>query len=162
MDILIFGIILTLLLIGLFGVFFPILPGIPFMFIVILVYSIIDKFSHVGAINLIVLGAITFLSLFVDYMAGFFGARFCGASRKGALGGLAGSILGVFVFPPFGLFIGLFLGVLLAEKYFNNSKLQQSTKAAGGAIIGSLAGILTNLILGIFFITYFIVSFYQK
>jgi len=160
MSITIFITLLILLLAGLFGVLFPVLPGIPFMFVVVLVYAAIEGFDRIGATSLIIFGLITLLSLGVDYLSGFLGAKFFGASKKGALGGIVGSIIGLFIFPPFGLFLGLFLGVFLAEKYLNKNEIQKSTKAASGAIAGSIVGILANFVLGLAFIAYFVISYF--
>jgi uncharacterized protein YqgC (DUF456 family) len=161
MEIIIFIFLLALLLVGLLGVFIPILPGIPFMFCAVLVYGIVDKFGHISGNELIIFGVMALISLFIDYLAGALGAKMFGASGKGTLGGIIGSIVGLILFPPLGVFIGLALGVLIAEFVFAKKNLKTSTKITTGALLGALAGIILNLIIGLTFIITFIISFWK-
>lgn len=151
-----FIIFIILLLPGLVGVILPILPGIPYMFVVALIFAVIDKFQHLTGNNLLVLGLIAGLSLMIDYFAGLLGARFGGASRKAILFGLTGLIAGLILLPPWGGIIGLFSGVLVAEVSIGRKHLQ-ALKAAGGSLLGTLTGIIINLILSIAFLVLFIV-----
>lgn len=161
LTILIFSILLILLLVGFLGIFFPVLPGILFMFLVALIFAISENFNRIGVANIIIFGLITIISLTIDYLSGFFGAKFFGATRVGALGGLLGSLVGLFIFPPFGLFIGLILGVLAAEILISKKTIKHSARSAGGAILGSLTGILINVLLGLTFLTYFIITYWS-
>jgi uncharacterized protein YqgC (DUF456 family) len=146
----------VLMLPGLTGILIPVLPGIPFMFIVALIFGLIDKFVHLTTIEIIILLGLTLISLVIDYASGILGARIGGASAKSTLGGLIGMIIGLIIFPPFGGIIGLFLGIAITEIAIHNNN-KKALKAATGGVIGSLAGIILNLILALIFLTIFII-----
>ena len=161
MEILIFIILLMLLLFGLVGVLFPVLPGIPFMFVIILIYAFADKFHRFRGSEIAIFAILAVVSILVDYLSGLFGARLFGASAKGTIGGLIGSLTGLFLFPPFGIFIGLAAGVLVAELLFAKKTVVKSAKASAGSLLGALAGIMINIIVALCFITLFIFYYWK-
>lgn len=145
-----------LMLGGIAGVIIPALPGIPFMWLIALGYFLIDKLDKVTGWELGLLGGIAILSLIVDYLAGTLGARLSGASPRSLGIGLIGLVIGLVLFPPFGSILGLFAGIFLSELRGHKDQ-QRAFKAASGGVIGSMAGILTNLLLSIGFLILFIV-----
>ncbi len=143
------------LLIGLAGVWLPFVPGIPFMFVVALIYAIVDKFTRLSSQELMILGGITVASLIIDYLSGVLGAKFGGASKKAILYGTIGLILGLVFFPPLGSIIGLFLGVFIVELSEQKDRAK-AIKAATGSLLGSLAGIAINIVLALIFFGLFL------
>ncbi len=141
---------------GLAGVLLPLVPGIPYMFVVALVYALADRLSHISGLELLTLGLIAIASLAVDYLAGILGARAGGASKKALLFGMIGLILGMIILPPFGGILGLFLGVLAAELLGGKTALM-AFKAGQGSVIGALTGIGINLLLALLFLILFVV-----
>lgn len=146
----------VIMLVGVAGVLVPLLPGIPFMFLAALVFGFVDRFAHMLWWELVLLLVIVLLSLVVDYSSGMIGARYGGASRRAALAGLVGFIVGLLSFPPFGGFIGLFAGVLAYELITHGEGLR-ALKAASGSLLGSISGIIANLFLAILFLVLFVV-----
>lgn len=146
---------IILLIPGIIGILIPILPGIPYMFVISLIYGFITKFQNLHTSEIIILALIALLSLLVDYSTGIIGAKYGGATKQSLLIGLLGLIIGTIVLPPFGGIIGLFIGVLIAEILAHQNR-RRAVKAATGSLIGSLAGIIINLILSLVFITLFI------
>lgn len=150
-------IIFTILFLpGIVGIFLPILPSLPYMFVAALVFGIIDKFAHLTSIELIFLGLLAAASFLVDYLSGVMAAKYSGASLAAVLAGVIGLILGTIFFPPFGGLVGLFLGILAAELFLVRD-YKKALKAASGGFLGQIAGILINLVLAIIFIVLFIV-----
>ena len=145
-----------LMLLGLVGVFLPILPGIPFMFVIALAYSLITKFQILTPVELGWLGGLTVISIVVDYLSGVLGAKFGGASGKSLLVGLIGFLIGLVLFPPFGGFVGMFLGIAIAEIYFWKH-ISTALRAASGGVVGSLVGMLVNLLIGLVLLVLFVV-----
>lgn len=133
---------------GLLGVLLPAIPGVPYMFVVALVFGFVDRFAHLTGRELGWLAALAILSLVVDYTAGLLGAKLGGASKKAAAAGFMGLLLGTLLLPPIGGFIGLFAGVLFAELTRGQDE-RQALKAATGSVLGSLAGIAINLGVGL-------------
>lgn len=156
MEYLILILFFVAMLPGIVGVLIPILPGVPYMFIVALVYALIDQFQKVTTTDIFILLGLAVLSLLVDYASGALGAKIGGASGKSTLGGMLGLIIGVILFPPFGGIIGVFLGILIVEMMIHKDQ-QRAIKVAKAGLIGNLAGIVINLLISLLFIALFVV-----
>lgn len=141
---------------GMFMAFIPMMPALPYMFLMAAIFGFFDRFVNLTLTNLGVLGGILITSILIDYFSGIIGAKYGGASRKGILFGFIGLIIGFVLFPPFGGFLGLFAGVLVAEFIIKRSE-RAALKAATGSLLGSLAGIVINTFLAVLFFTLFII-----
>lgn len=146
---------LVLLVLGIFMAFVPMLPALPYMFVIALAFAFYDGFSVLSGTLLFLFLALVVISIAVDHTAGIIGAKYGGAHTKSLLWGIAAAFLGTFTFPPFGTFIGLFLGVLGAELYYKKSH-HRAIKAAGSALLGTLAGVAVNVVLAIIFVLVFL------
>jgi len=140
----IFHVIAALLvLIGIAGIVLPALPGVPLVFIGLLLSAWADDFNHVGWPALLALAALTALSLIADIVATVVGAQRVGASRKALWGTFIGSLAGLF-FMPIGLLAGPLLGALLGE-YWHARQLGRSAKVGLATWIGLLLGVALKL-----------------
>lgn len=145
---------IVLMLPGLLSVIVPVMPGVPYMFVVALLYAILTRFSGLTGWEVVILGGIAALSIAIDFAGGLLGAKFGGASGKAGLWGFAGMLIGTVILPPFGGLVGLFAGILLGELRYGK-ELRAAGKAAGAGLIGSGAGMLVNGLVGIMFIIVF-------
>lgn len=136
-----------LVLAGLVGVVLPALPGLPLVFAGLLLSAWADGFHHVGWIMLTVLGALTLVSLVVDYWAAAHGAKRVGASRTATIGAALGMLVGGFVLFPVGLFLGPFAGALAGELLHRRSVTQADLGAATRIGIGTWLGIALGIAL---------------
>ena len=132
------------------------LPGVPYLFVVALIYGFIDHFNRLSLKELAILGALAILSVIIDQSAGLIAARYGGARGKTFLYGMAGAIIGTFIVPFFGGFIGLFLGIMIGE-IIRKQHHVHAIKAATAGVIGSVTGITINIILGTIFLALFLV-----
>lgn len=105
---------IVLIAAGVAGTILPALPGPPLVFGGLLVAAWIDGFQKVGAVTLIVLGALTLAAAIVDLAAGVYGAKRVGASRSALVGAAIGTVIGLFLGLP-GLVFGPFAGALVGE-----------------------------------------------
>ena len=160
-SIAIFVLMIILLLAGLIGVTLRILPGASLMFVMTLVYAFLNHFQRLGITDIVILGAVALVAELIDYFSGVYGAKIFGASKAGIIGGMIGSMIGLFLLPPLGLFIGLVAGVALVELVIKKKNVRYSTRAAAGALIGSVAGLAINLILAITFIIIFSIKYWK-
>src|SRR3546814_19668792 len=103
-----------MVIVGLAGTILPALPGLPLVFGGMLLAAWADGFERVEWWWLLVLGALTALSMVIDFWATAAGAKRVGASRKAVVGAVAGTVVGLF-FGPLGLFAGPLVGALLGE-----------------------------------------------
>jgi uncharacterized protein YqgC (DUF456 family) len=156
MDNLYLIITFLLLLPGIFGILLPILPGLPYMFLISFLYAWLTKFQIINSREILILAVIALISLIIDHFAGLLTARLGGATKQSLIYGLIGSILGLFFFPPLGSVVGLFLGIFLGE-ITSHQNQHKAIKAASAGVLGSLAAILIDLVLAIIFLVLFLV-----
>ncbi|WP_368565765.1 DUF456 domain-containing protein [Pseudoxanthomonas sp. UTMC 1351] len=148
----------VLILVGIAGVVLPALPGLPLVFLGMLLAAWAGDFQQIGWGILVVLGLLTLLSVGVDVFATLIGAKRVGASRKALLGAVLGTFAGLF-FGPVGLFAGPFVGALLGELW-HGRQLGQATKVGLGTWLGIVVGVVLKLglafaMLGLFLFAWF-------
>ncbi|MCC4622024.1 DUF456 domain-containing protein [Xanthomonas cassavae CFBP 4642] len=148
----------ALVLIGLAGVILPALPGLPLVFAGLQLAAWADGFTHVGWVALVILGAITALSLLIDFLATVYGAKRVGASKMALWGSVVGAIAGMF-FMPIGLFVGPFAGAWIGE-YYQTRKTDQATKVGIGTWLGIVLGTATKLALGLCMLGVFAIAWF--
>ena len=141
------------------GTILPALPGVPFVFLGLLVAAWIGDFQRIGWPTLTILALLTALAIAAEFVASLLGAKRAGASKLALVGAAIGSIVGLFfgligilVFP----FIGAVFGELLARE-----RLGQAAKVGFATWLGMLLGVLAKLslaitMLGVFVIAYFL------
>jgi uncharacterized protein len=152
--------ILSVLLIavGFLGTFLPVLPGVPLIFIGLLLIAWADGFAKVNLLTMTIIGFLALLSIVIDFVASFMTTKKIGASKNAMWGMVIGSILGLFL-GIFGLFFGAVIGALVGEfsAHQDASKATAVGLAAGlGFIVGMVAKVLLAIImLGIFAYAYY-------
>ncbi len=139
------GLVFALLLmcIGVAGSILPGLPSTPLVFIGALAHKL--YFGPAGAAWWVigVLGVFTVISLVVDYAASVYGAKRLGATWRGAVGAIAGGLIGLFFNLP-GILLGPFIGAALFEMA-GGREWKEASKAGVGATLGLLAGAIGKL-----------------
>ncbi|MEA4924382.1 MAG: DUF456 domain-containing protein [Syntrophomonadaceae bacterium] len=148
----------VVILLGIAGTFLPVLPGIPVIFIAIAAYGWYEGFQTVTPAYLTVMAVLTILSLLVDYLAVYWGAKYFKSSKMGLYGAVLGGLAGLF-FPPVGLLIGPWVGAFIGELMQGND-WSQSVRSGTGAVIGLFSGIAFKVIIGMgMLISFLIVIF---
>lgn len=137
-----------LVVVGLLGTVLPALPGLPLVFGGMLLAAWAGDFQQIGVVTLVVLGAMTLLSLGIDFWATAVGAKRVGASRKAVIGAVLGTVAGLF-FGPIGIFIGPFVGALAGELLHRRSlgqrDLGDATRIGFGTWLGVVLGVVLKL-----------------
>ena len=154
-----YALAVILILVGIAGVILPALPGLPLVFIGMLLAEWAGDFQQIGWVTLVVLGLLTLLSVAVDFFATLVGAKRVGASKKALWGAVLGTFVGIF-FGPIGLFAGPFVGALLGELW-HGKEIGQATKVGLGTWLGIVLGIVLKLgvafaMLGLFAFAWFV------
>jgi uncharacterized protein len=106
---------LVVMLVGLFGLMIPVLPGLVIIWVAALVYGILTGFGWGGAV---LFGLITVLMIagnLVDNVIMGARAREQGASWLAIGVAMVLGVVGSFVFPPFGGLIAALLGLFVVE-----------------------------------------------
>ena len=151
--------VLALLLvgIGIAGSVLPALPGVPFVFLGLLLAAWAGDFEQVGPFPLVVLGLLTLLSFVIDLAATALGAKRVGATKLAVVGAALGTLAGLFLGLP-GLILGPFVGAVAGE-LMSHGQVQQATRAGIATWVGLLFGTLAKLalvftMLGLFALAY--------
>ena len=148
----------VLVLIGLAGTLLPALPGVPLIFLGLLLAAWLDNFQRIGWPTLTTLGVLTALAVGVDLLATILGAKRVGASKLALLGAMFGSVVGLF-FGLIGIFIFPFVGAVVGE-LIARREMGQAAKVGVATWLGLLLGALAKLALaltmiGVFALAYF-------
>ena len=148
---------LALMLIGLAGTVVPLLPGTTVILgAAILHHFMLGEARSVGWWTIAGLAVLTVISYVLDILSGSLGAKWFGATRWGAFGGIVGAIVGMFFFP-WGLFLGPMIGVLLCE-LLGGKGLLPAGKTTWGTLLGTTAGMVSKLALAAVMIAWFVIA----
>jgi hypothetical protein len=156
MDVWVVVLTLAVILLGIAGTFVPVLPGVPLVFVAIAAYGWHEGFQTVTPRYLIIVAGITVLSVFVDYLSTYLGAKYFGSSKKAMYGAVIGIFAGLFIFPPAGLLIGPWVGAIIGELIEGND-WNKALRSGMGAVIGLFSGIAFKLILAAFMLVSFLI-----
>lgn len=154
MDVLWWGVTILLMGAGLVGTVIPLVPGTIF----ILGGAVLNHFT-VGAVGwptLLVLLALTMLAQLLDFVSGAAGAKYFGATRWGAIGGILGAIAGLF-FGVIGIFVGPLVGALIGE-LLGGRGILPAGRSSWGTFLGTTVGMIGKLAIGAVMIVWFAVA----
>jgi len=149
----VFWLALAAMVVGLIGVILPVVPGVGFVWLVVLAYAVAEHFATIDPISFTVLTVLGAIGVSADLWMSQLGAKVGGASvwslLSGVLLGLIGAIVG-FVFLGIGAVpgavLGAILGVFLAE-WYRRKDWREAFKAGGGWLVGcTLSGVVQFLI----------------
>lgn len=148
----------VLVIVGLAGTILPALPGVPFVFMGLLVAAWIGDFQKIGWPTLTILALLTAIAIAADLVATLLGAKRAGASRLALVGAAVGSVLGLF-FGLIGIFVFPFIGAVIGE-LLARQRLDHAARIGFATWLGMLLGALTKLslaitMLGVFVFAYF-------
>ncbi len=146
MSVLAFVVFTLGFVVALVGVVVPLLPGVPVAAVGTLLAAWILGFERFGVPGLVYVALLTALAQVVDLAGGWLGARVYGARRAGLWGGIVGSFVGLFFFPPFGFLLGALAGAVVFELIAGRD-LQEAVRAGIGAFVGTLGGTVAKLLI---------------
>ncbi len=133
----------ALILVGLAGTIIPALPGIPMIFAGGWLIAYLEDYQFFGWRTLIALGVLTVISLIIDWVSQTMGAQKAGATKLGLSGAFVGTIVGIpfglvgiFLFPVIGAFVGEMIG---------HRDMRKAGKVSWATWIGMIAGIAAKL-----------------
>jgi hypothetical protein len=143
-----------MMLVGLVGTIIPLVPGS----ILILGGAMIGYFflQVVGWPTLVVLAVFMLLAQALDIVSGSLGAKWFGATRWGAIGGILGAIVGLF-FGIVGIFVGPLIGAVIGE-ILGGKGILPAGKSGWGTVVGTTAGMIGNFLIGLVMVLWFLVA----
>lgn len=144
-------------LVGITGTLLPALPGVPLVFVGMVVYGLVTGFATLDVRFYVIQGAATVLALVIDYAATAYGTRRYGGSTAAILGGTVGILVGPFVLGPLGIVLGPFLGALVGEM-LKGKRPEEAFRAAVGTLVGLVGSTLVKLIIEAGMIAWFLIE----
>ncbi len=157
----VFWLAVAAMVVGLVGVILPVIPGVGFVWLVVLAYAIAEKFATIDPITFTVLTILGAMGVSADIWMTQLGAKIGGASIWSLLAGLLlgtiGAILGLVflgVGAVPGAVIGAILGVFLAE-WYQRKDWREAFKAGGGWLVGCTLSGGVQLLIAILMILIF-------
>ena len=148
---------IVLFAVGLIGTIVPVLPGTTIILAAAIVHRMMlgtDK--SIGWRTIVVLVLLTLASYALDVLAGYFGAKYFGATKWGTWGAVLGALIGLF-FGLIGLFIGPVIGAIAGE-VIAGKRMIDAGRAGWGSLLGNVSAMLAKLIIGLAMITIFLVN----
>ncbi len=146
---------IILMLIGVAGTVLPLLPGTTIILAAaVLHHLLLPPEQTVGWWTIGGLALLTVVSYIVDFVSGTVGAKWYGATKWGAIGGIIGAIVGLF-FGIIGVFVGPLLGVLVGE-LLGGKGLLPAGKSTWGTVIGTTAGIILRFAIAVVMVLWFL------
>ncbi len=142
-------------IVGLLGCILPVIPGPPLSYLALILLAVVKEWEPFSARVLWILAFITLLVTVLDYIVPAAGAKKYGASRLGVIGSVVGMLIGLFFFPPWGIFFGAFIGAVLGE-IIAGKKSDHALRAGWGVFVGNMVAILAKLAASAVMLFYYI------
>ena len=163
-----YGLLILVMLVGVVGAVVPGIPGASLILGAIVVWGVVYGFTGLAWPLGVAIGVLL-VSVGVDFLATYWGAKQAGASKWGQIGAVVGLVLGFlgllpalpFGGPLLGILLGPLLGAIIGE-YLYQRDLNLAIKAAVGILVGSLIGNLIQGVLAIATVVVFVVSTWSQ
>jgi len=104
-----------MMLVGLIGIAVPVLPGLLLVWAAVLVWALAIQ-STAGWVVLAIATALALSGFLLQYLVPGRRLRLAGVTTSTTVAGAALAVVGFFVIPIIGAFVGFVLGVYLAER----------------------------------------------
>jgi len=148
---------IALFAVGLIGTVLPILPGTTIILAAAIIHRVIlGAEKSIGWKTIVVLVLLTLVSYAFDFLGSYFSAKYFGATRWGALGAIAGALVGLF-FGIIGLFAGPVIGAVAGE-FIAGKRMIDAGRAGWGSLLGNLGALIGKLTIALVMINVFFVT----
>lgn len=138
---------------GFVGVFVPIIPGTPLIYVslIIMQFGLGSPFTWTF---LVIWGIVVAVVATLDGLIPAEGARRMGGSKYGIYGCLIGALVGLIFFPPFGIIVGPIAGAFIGELVAGR-KSRSAWRAAMGSFVGYLVATVLKISVSVVLAYYF-------
>lgn len=141
---------------GILGGVLPVLPGPPLSYVGLILLHLTERYQF-STKFLVTWGIITVVVYLLDYFIPVWGTKKFGGSKRGIWGSIIGLLVGMFLFPPFGIIVGPFAGAVLGE-LSGGKQSKEALRSGFGSFVGFLVGTLLKLIASGMMAWYFFVE----
>src|SRR5438132_7724459 len=148
---------IVLFAVGLIGTSAPVLPGTTIILAAAIIHRImLGSDKSIGWRTIVVLVLLTLASYALDVLAGYFGAKYFGATKWGAFGAILGALVGLF-FGIIGLFAGPVIGAVAGE-FIGGKRMIDAGRAGWGSLLGNVGAMVAKLIIALAMIIIFLIA----
>ena len=148
---------IVLFAVGLIGTIAPVLPGTTIILAAAVIHRImLGPEKSIGWRTIAVLVLLTLATYAIDVLAGYFGAKYFGATKWATFGAIAGALIGL-LFGILGLFVGPVVGAIAGE-FIAGKRMIDAGRAGWGSLLGNIGGMLAKLIIALAMITLFLIA----
>jgi uncharacterized protein YqgC (DUF456 family) len=103
-----------------------------------------------------VLALLTLATYALDFLSGYFGARYFGATKWGTVGAIIGAVVGLF-FGIVGLIAGPVIGAVVGE-FISGKRMIDAGRAGWGSLLGNVGGMVAKLLIALGMIVIFLMA----
>lgn len=143
----IFWVTLVIMLVGLFGLIVPLIPGLTIIWLAALAYGVVTGFTTLGWVMFALVTVLFAGGAVIDNVLMGARAHKEGASWSTLLLGMLAGIVGTIVLPPFGGFIAAPLVVLLLE-FRRQGDLNKALLSLRGLAVGWGSAFVVRFFIG--------------
>jgi uncharacterized protein YqgC (DUF456 family) len=148
---------IVLFAVGLIGTVLPVIPGTTIILAAAVIHRImLGAEKSVGWWSIVMLALLTLLTYLLDFLSGYFGAKYFGATKWGMFGAVLGAIVGLF-FGIIGLFVGPVIGAVAGE-FIAGKRMIDAGRAGWGSLLGNLGGMIGKLVIGLTMVIIFLMT----
>jgi hypothetical protein len=148
---------IALFAVGLIGAVVPILPGTTIILVAAIIHRLmLGPQKSIDWKTIVVLALLTLLSYVFDFLGSYFGAKYFGATKWGAVGAIVGALIGLF-FGIIGLFVGPVIGAIVGE-FIAGKRMIDAGRAGWGSLLGNLGAMIGKLVIALAMITIFLIA----
>ncbi|MGF9907211.1 DUF456 domain-containing protein [Brevibacillus porteri] len=160
MEIFLWIVVVLLFLLSIAGIFLPVLPDTILLWAGFLLYHffIADPGAGLPASFWWGMVVLSILLYGADLLTNMYFVKKYGGSKWSSIAAAVGIILGIFVFPPFGMLILPFVFVVLVELMVQKQSMERAVKAGVGSLIGFLGSAVVKVILQVTMIIWFFIA----
>lgn len=148
---------LLLLIVGVLGTIFPAVPGLPLMFFGAWLLADAHDYEVLGIVSLFVILFLTILGMLMDFLAGWFGAKYTRASKWALWGAFWGGLVGLF-FAIWGVMLGPLIGAAIGE-WLAKRDLMIAGKVGLATFVGVVLGTVAKIGMALSIVLIIVVSY---
>lgn len=150
-------IVIILFILSFIALVIPIIPGVLLIWGAFLIYHLMLSDNGLSLWFWLVMTGFTLLLFVADFIANYYFVHRLGGTKASHWGALVGMVIGMFIYPPIGLFTVPFVIVLLIELSYQK-KMKEAARAALGALAGLLSGAIAKGLIQIVMIFLFLID----
>ena len=147
----------VLFAVGLIGTVLPVFPGATIILGGAVIHRVmLGPEKSIGWRSIVVLVILTLATYALDFLGGYFGAKYFGATKWGMFGAILGALIGIFC-GIIGLFVGPVIGATLGE-FIAGKRMIDAGRAGWGSLLGNLGGMIGKLLIALAMIAIFFMT----